>query len=139
MPSFVWLCGHLITPALFIKTSSCLCSVTNQTSYANNLYNEMYTLQTLCRAIWCLNRALDYNVFLLYSPVTLCLNYDSMNTQYIIELTAVKIFLSRCTKHHNTIIYGGLEGQPHTFLALVPHVHALATLSFREISLAPTG
>ena len=62
-----------------------------------------------------------------------------MNTQYITELTAVKIFLFRCTKHHNTIIYGGLEGQLHAFLALEPHVHALATLSFGEVSLAPTG
>jgi len=62
-----------------------------------------------------------------------------MNTQYITALTTVKIFLSRCSKHHNTIIYGGLEGQLHTFLALVPHVHARATLSFGEVSLAPTG
>ena len=62
-----------------------------------------------------------------------------MNTQYITELTTVKIFLSRCSKHHNTIIYGGLEGQLHTFLALVPYVHARATLSFGEVSLAPTG
>jgi hypothetical protein len=62
-----------------------------------------------------------------------------MNIQYIAELITVKIFLSRCSKQNNMIIYGGLKGQLHTFLALVPHVHARATLSFGEVSLAPTG
>jgi hypothetical protein len=62
-----------------------------------------------------------------------------MNTQYVTELKEVKIFLSLYSKPHNMIIYGGLEGQLHIFLALVPHVHAWATVSFGEMSLAPAG
>lgn len=116
IPSFVLVCGHLITPALFIKISSRWCSKTNYVSCENNLSEVMFRNLISCNKLSSIH--LGNKI-----PFSLFLNGTSQILVHVNNINLVKVKTSqwKIKKLHWTLVKRDVLEQSSPNFSLAAH------------------